>query len=217
MVGKFDRVSTSISFVGRCPLLSNLHMKNTLEKGTAKTATIALVILVIFIILGVVVYKMNDGEISDDNLTSTTTPTYTINDVTSTTTTGTKTGSQPTIPRTVAVVESPFPGGSVYHSDTYGLTIPLPAAWNGYSASISTDTYAGVSDLASIHLIGAASSLTINVFTKEQWNDIRIQETNGQVNSFGEGNYLGENKNYIFSSVGSGPDIRSILDRVRFY
>lgn len=191
-------------------------MNNTLEKGTAKTGLIALAILIIFIVLGAIVYRSDSKDTILPN--STTTPAYTLNTGTSTTSTSTVTTVYtPTTTRTVAVISSPFPGGVVYHNSTYGLTVGLPTTWNNYRVTIGQDSFAGVSNTASIYINGGTSPLTINVFTKEQWNDIRIQETNSQINSFGEGDYLGENKNYIFSSIGSGPDIQSILDRVRFY
>lgn len=194
------------------------------QKGSVSTLVIALVILVIFVIAAGTVYsKKNPSLLSLVTQGSTTTPPVYSNATTSSSGTVVNTRDSeigtPIQASYTTTLVSPFPGGSVYHNSTYGLTIPLPTSWAGYTVTTTRETFAGVTNLASIKFfVGGQNPLTINVFTKEQWNDIRIQETNSQVNGFGEGNYLGENSRYIFAtnSIG-GEEISLILTNTRFY
>jgi hypothetical protein len=191
----------------------------TLQKGSGNTAVIAIVILMLFMIGGAFVFRTYNTSTSVTATSTSQSLTDYIVDQTTGTTTNTyaQTPTPQTIVRTTLV--SPFPGGSVYRNSTYGLSVPLPASWNGYTTTEGRETFAGVTNLASIRFyLGGANPLTINVFTKEQWNDIRIQETNLQVNGYGEGSYLGENGTYIFATNSTGgAEIQSILDAIRFF
>ncbi|MES2214380.1 MAG: hypothetical protein V4465_03285 [Patescibacteria group bacterium] len=194
----------------------------SLERGSGTTATVALGILILFAILGGALYRSDYGN--DDlpkNITYGT-PSYTDDEpqVVSTTievpTGETTRVYQPGGTTVVRKAISAFPGGSSYHS-AFGLTVSLPPGWSN-TPSVGSDVYAGVPDTASIHFAGpAGQNMTINVFTKEQWNNIRIQETLGQVNAFGEGSYLGENFTYIYSVQGTASDLQNIASRVVFY
>ncbi|MDB5266308.1 MAG: hypothetical protein JWN89_123 [Parcubacteria group bacterium] len=202
-------------------------MTHTLEKGSASTAGIALGILVLFVILGGALYRSDyPGGSQPANIISGL-PQYSTNEPAAEpsvvyTTVEVPTGEtrqvyQPATTKVVNRAVSPFPGGSTYHNSAYGLTVPLPAGWSNVP-SVGADVYAGIPDTASIHFAGpGGQTLTVNVFTKEQWNNIRIQETLGQTNSFGEGNYLGENFTYIYSVQGSASDLQNISNRILFY
>lgn len=90
-----------------------------------------------------------------------------------------------------------------YHNATYGLTIPGVYA----VTPVAVSPYGGVSPVASYSFnYNGVYAFTINVFSKEEWNNIRIQETlsadAGTTNAYlGEGTYLGENKTWIFSVI----------------
>ena len=202
------------------------NTKYQLQKGSATTSLVALVILVAFLIAASVAYyhyhKMpyaltdskNGEEYSQEASTTT------VEVTTSTTTLKTVYVPARTVVRTTP--GTPFAGGSIYHNPTYNLTVYLPATYAQYTVSQGADTYTGVPDTVSLHFSGIngnANNFTINVFSMEQWNKIRTIENAAHmnVNSYGEGNYLGENFKFIYSSYGSEPQIQQILDQVRFY
>jgi hypothetical protein len=193
----------------------------TYQKGSVKTGIIALVILVVFVIVAGTVYaKKSPSLLNIINQNSTTTPvgsaSHSNGSVTNTY--GDEVGASQGATHTTSMI-SPFVGGVVYHNAQYGLTVPLPASWSDYTVVESKEAFAGVLSLASLHFyVRGQNPLTINVFTKEQWNDIRIQETNNQVNGFGEGNYLGENTTYIFATNSIGGEETSLIQsNIHFY
>lgn len=205
-------------------------MQNNLktEKGSASTAIIALVILAVFLGAGAFVYYHSDNQLvatkNNDEL-----PSYTASSssVASAiigsgveTKTELKTVYEPAHTEVVTRPSNPFPGGPVYHNSTYGLTVPLPAGWSGYSIYQNVEYFGGFPSLVSLHFnVGGTNPLTVNVFTKEQWNDIRNQENANHlnVNSLGEGIYLGENFTYIFSTQTPGASTSTILPYILFY
>lgn len=98
-----------------------------------------------------------------------------------------------------------YGSGTVFHS-VFGLTLRLPQSWRGYRVVQSREIYAGIPSTATYTFyIQDEPTLTINVFNKEQWNDIRIQDNLDLIdfgslsNYYGEGAYRGENITYIFS------------------
>ncbi len=104
-------------------------------------------------------------------------------------------------PTVISGNSSVFPGGTEYRSP-YGLTLALPANWQTYALTKNSVSYGGVTPTDSTTIrLASGPVLTINVFTKEQWNSIKTQENaaNQNVNSLGEGEYLGENATYIYS------------------
>lgn len=92
--------------------------------------------------------------------------------------------------------------GPAYRNPTYGLTIP-----GTYQVVPSQNAYAGVPTAASYAFYqNGVYAYTVNVFSKEQWNNIRIQETINTKEGIGpdylgEGRYLGENKTWIYSYI----------------
>lgn len=205
-------------------------MKNAykFQKGSTTTAIVALVILIIFLALSALVYYKYDDKVAVENPSNTVIPDYTATttvvsnpvNASGEVTTETKTVYEPEHTKVVTRPASPFPGGPTYHNSTYGLTVPLPASWNGYSVYINRESYGGFPNSNSIHFnVGGTNPLTINVFTKEQWNAIRNQENANHlnVNSLGEGMYLGENFTYIYSSQALTTEAQSILNYILFY
>jgi hypothetical protein len=209
-------------------------MKNTeYTRGSATTAVIALIILIIFLGIGGFAYyhygekyeEENTAEntaISGSSIASSTTVASAVVGAGSVTRTTTEleTVYKPAHTEVVSRPGSPFPGGSVYHNSAYGLSVPVPANWAGYSVYQNREFFGGFPSLASIHFnVAGTNPLTVNVFTKEQWNDIRNQENANHlnVNSLGEGIYLGENFTYIFSTQTLTPESQSILPYILFY
>lgn len=188
--------------------------RRSMAKGSAQTGTIALIILVIFLFIGGTVYYIYRE--TPARTTGYDTNTTTGNPII-TSTRGTL--YEPGTTQTIVTQVNPFPGGPVYKNPNYGLTISMPSTYAGYTVLNAREAFAGVYDLDSLHFYnGGVNTFTINVFTKQQWNDIRIQETNNQVNGYGEGTYLGENKNYIFSTNTTNPgQVQQIFDNILFY
>jgi hypothetical protein len=92
---------------------------------------------------------------------------------------------------------------SAYGSYPFGITVP-----RGYTTTAAaTGVYGGIQPTAAYHFYAnGAYAFTVNVFSKEQWNDIRIQETRNVKEGtgpeyLGEGRYLGENKTWIYSQL----------------
>lgn len=126
-----------------------------------------------------------------------------------------QTTSQPTI---VSDNSSVFTGGSEYRSP-YGLALAFPASWQAYAMTKNATTYGGVAAQDSTTFrLASGPVLTINVFTKEQWNRIKTQENaaNQNVSSLGEGEYLGENTTYIYSFIihDRESEVRQILGNI---
>ena len=204
-----------------------MKINTNYQKGSVNTALIALVILIIFLIAGTSIFyryrKDDEDALNNPALSGTNTNSYSDENkvvVATTSVTTLKTIYKPA--RTVVRTSpgTPFPGGQTYQSSIYGLTVFLPATYNKYTVTVGKDSYTGVSDTASLHFAGInGHDFTINVFTMEQWNKIRTIENvaNMNVNSYGEGDYLGENFKYIYSSYGPEPELQKILDQVRFY
>lgn len=100
-----------------------------------------------------------------------------------------------------ASVITAYPSGPYYHNNLFGLSVPgIYVVQNG-----ALNSYGNVAPTASYDFYYTGVKLfTINVFSKEEWNNIRIQETvqsdAGTKNAYlGEGHYLGENKTWIYS------------------
>ncbi len=107
-----------------------------------------------------------------------------------------------------------------YYNPTYGLRLKIPPSWAGYAVQTTNSAFGGLPSSNSIHFyVFGRESFVINVFTKEEWNNLRITETNNNVNSYGEGEYLGENGTFIFSSQVflNQTDVESILYTAGFY
>jgi cytoskeletal protein RodZ len=189
----------------------------TTERSKGFMATIITVVVIILIALvglGVYAYKhpSNMTMTNDSNTSTTTTSTVSENPTTTSSTVVT------TSPDTYTEV-NPFPGGTVYHNAAYRLTLALPA---GYTYAESIQEFQGMSDSDTITFSNIGQTIfSINAFTKSQWNTIRTQENlaHQNVNDLGEGNYYGENTNFIFSSTISNQptQVQSILDAGRFY
>lgn len=175
------------------------------QKGFASIV----VILIILLILGGIwwAYK-NDKPIIDttNQATENTPPTTNTVSTNSTNSNGavltpTNTSSSPNEPAVITTSSNVFPGGTQYESP-YGLTLAFPASWQAYAITKNTTSYGGVTPTDSTTFrLAEGPILTINVFTKEQWNRIKTQENaaNQNVNTLGEGEYLGENSTYIYS------------------
>lgn len=92
--------------------------------------------------------------------------------------------------------------GPAFRNETLGLTVP-----GVYEVIASQNIYAGVSATVSYNFYtNGVLAFTINTFSKEQWNDIKIQETRlaaaGNFNRYlGEGRYMGENRLWIYSYI----------------
>ncbi|MHB1330777.1 MAG: hypothetical protein ACYCY6_02310 [Minisyncoccota bacterium] len=105
--------------------------------------------------------------------------------------------------------------GPTFRSPTLGLTVP-----GAYQVIASQNVYAGVPTTISYKFYtSGVLAFTINAFSKEQWNDIRIQETRlaaaGDFNRYlGEGRYMGENKLFIYSYI---PALSTPPMSTRFY
>ncbi len=189
-------------------------MKST-QKGSGMIVGIVVVLLVLAGLL-MAYYWKKPVVLNNPNPIATTTPVLTgsNNDSKPTTSNGnTGSGTQ-----TNVVTNNVFPGGSLYQSP-FGLVLPFPANWQAYAVVKSNPSYGGFqpTDSSTIVLSGG-SVLTINVFTKEQWNKIRTEENaaNQNVNSLGEGEYLGENSTYIYSYIieGNEVEVRQVLNNV---
>ncbi|MEK9200419.1 MAG: hypothetical protein AAB909_00430 [Patescibacteria group bacterium] len=94
--------------------------------------------------------------------------------------------------------------GPAYRNTTYSLTIP----GNYEVTPTNPNSYSGVTATASYNFYTNGNlAFIVNVFSDEQWNNIRIQETmnvaeQGGTNSYkGEGRYLGENFSWVFSYI----------------
>ncbi|MBX4195471.1 hypothetical protein KW796_00740 [Candidatus Parcubacteria bacterium] len=183
------------------------------EKGSASGVVIGVVAFVVLVlaVFGVYAYK-NPVEVSYGNSQPETEIIYVATTTTSyvSTTTTLYNRSQATAPATKPRASSSGQSasayigysGTAYRNASFGLTVP-----GSHSVTVGRDAYAGVSDTASLHFYqGGVHAFQINVWSKEQWNDIRIQETmNAKQGTgptyFGEGSYLGENKTWIFSVI----------------
>lgn len=107
--------------------------------------------------------------------------------------------------------------GPAYRNTIYGLTVP-----GIYQVTESAGgVYAGVPTSASYNFYtNGVLAFTINVWSKEAWNNIRIQETinvaeTKNVNQyFGEGHFLGSNKVWIYSYI---PGSYTPPTGIRFY
>jgi hypothetical protein len=173
-----------------------------------------LLVLVIVVIIIMVLTSSHNAKISSE-IASTTSQT--------TTSTVTQTTTTVYVPPTYTTVDtngqSIFPGGIFYRNPVYNFTLSLPATWNGYSITNGSATYAGVSIANSIQFNRVGINIfTINAFSKQQWNNIRNQESHSGISSFGEGSYLGENADTIFSAItnSGASEVQSILNTVRF-
>lgn len=115
-------------------------------------------------------------------------------------------------------------GGPVYHNSVYGLTIPLPAGWEGYRVYETTGGQNGLPGNATFHFVAPGSTtdtFAVTVYSKEQWNAIRTTENYAHANTpnLGEGQYLGENFTWIYSAniFQNSPDIANSLATAVFY
>lgn len=194
------------------------------ERGSASGVVIGVIAVIVLILIGLGLYAYkNPVEVAQNGESSTrieyvatTTTTYV-----STTTTAYEpdiTARTYTAPRSQSYGGT-YASGSAYHNG-YGLTVP-----GSYTVTTGQDVYAGVYDTASLHFHlpaqagQGAQAFQINVWSKEQWNDIRIQETiNAKEGTgptyFGEGSYLGENFTWIYSVI---PGSYNPLAGIRFY
>lgn len=180
------------------------------EKGSASGVVMGIIALCLVVLIGLGIYAYsNTVTVADDSSTASSTQVVYVA-TTTTSYVATTTTTEVLVPRTSKPVAtsyvaprtntassySAYTSVNGYHSP-YGLTVP-----GNYYPTIGRDVYAGVYDTASLHFSG----FQINVFSKEEWNDIRIQETvNNKEGTgptyFGEGSYLGENKTWIFSII----------------
>lgn len=183
----------------------------TKEKG-ASSAIVILIILILGIIIGAYYWKKNPSTPT----TTTTTPsgygnTQTTGNTNETVLTPLNNTNNTNGSPAVVTPSTTVTGGSNYQFPT-GLTLALPATWQAYSITHTSPSFGGVTPADSTTFnVGGAKALTINTFTKEQWNRIRTQENaaNQNVNSLGEGTYLGENSTYIYSYTINGRDAES--------
>jgi len=170
-----------------------------------------LVIVIILLILGGIwwAYKKSETQINytvkenDTEISSSTNIGYTGGSSTDSTVLTPSNSAQSTQPTVISGNSNVFPGGTEYRSP-YGLTLALPANWQAYALTKNSVTYGGVASTDSTTIrLASGPVLTINVFTKEQWNKIKTEENaaNQNVNSLGEGEYLGENSTYIYSFI----------------
>lgn len=191
------------------------------EKGSASGIVIGVIALVLVVLIVGGIYAYNNPAVVET--ASNTEASSTIVYVASTTTSyiSTTTTTQVLVPRTPNTGSSAYIApkpqakqtalsysgysnvsyANSYHNATFGLTIP-----GNYSASSGQDTYGGISDTASLHLYyGGAQAFQVNVWSREAWSRLRNEETwnntNGGQTYFGEGTYLGENFNWIYSII----------------
>jgi hypothetical protein len=196
-------------------------------KKNQRGAASLLVIVIILLIVGGIWWayeksKTPAGYTNPINY-STSTPTTNNTSTTRSDTTSTaltpnnvaQTNTQPTI---ISGSSNVFPGGTEYRSP-YGLTLALPASWQAYALTTNTNSYGSVTPTNSTTFrLAGGPVLTVNVFTKEQWNRIKTEENaaNQNVNSLGEGEYLGENATYIYSYIihSRESEVRQILSNI---
>jgi len=192
--------------------------KNTLKNTQNGFISIIAILAIILIIGGIawIAYSARHNGITDGMATTT---------IGTTATTTTVVKVIPPHEVTVYKQVATYPGGVTFHSP-FGLTLPFPATWAGYTLIQTNESYAGVPALATYNFnVGGDRVLTINAFTKEQWNNIRIQEEQdileGETRNeyFGEGHYLGENTTYIFSYDIQGRDAetQTVVNGAVFY
>jgi hypothetical protein len=183
-------------------------------KNDQKGAASLLLIIILLLIIGGIWWSYDRGKTkttytnpinySIGTSTPSNTSTTSSNDTTDSTAlspnSNTGVTTQPTV---ISGNSNVFPGGSEYRSP-YGLTLALPASWQAYALTTNSTTYGGVTPTNSTTFrLAGGPVLTINVFTKEQWNKIKTEENaaNQNVSSLGEGEYLGENATYIYSYI----------------
>lgn len=197
-------------------------MKST-ERGQATAVVIGVAALVVFTIVGLGIYAYKNPTFglygkNDENkpkgsfydngssatssitLATSTKPTggtITVAPSRAATTTASKPASSAPKRQTATVYQS------AYGSYPFGITVP-----RGYTAAPgATGVYGGVQPTVSYNFFAnGVYAFTVNVFSKEQWNDIRIQETRNIKEGtgpeyLGEGRYIGENKTWIYSRL----------------
>ncbi len=160
----------------------------------------AVTVLVVLVLLGVAIVASK--RVVSIPTTSTETPQTVY--ITSTTTNYVSTTTTIEVPghtgETASVVNA-FQGPAA-RIPSFNLTVP-----GTYQTTASQNTYGGISTAGSYNFyVNNVLAFTINVFSKEAWSNIRIQETdaaaNGNTNAYlGEGHYLGENKDWIFADI----------------
>ena len=197
------------------------------EKGQATAVVLGVAALVILTIVGLGIYAFRNptyGLYGKDNKNKPSGSFYD-NQGTTTISTATSTKAKPTASSTISIAPSrtatstaaakpattrrvvsasPYQAvsGPAYRAPTFGLTVP-----GSYTVSVGQNVYSGVPATASYNFFsGGVYAFTINIFSKEQWNDIRIQETRNAKEGtgpdyLGEGRYLGENMTWIFSII----------------
>jgi hypothetical protein len=195
-----------------------------MKKQQQGFSSIVAVIIILLIIGGIWwAYKKSQTQTTYTNQ-----PTYNVSTTTNTgntssgvtnssvlTPNSTQNSTQPTV---ISGSSDVFPGGSEYTSP-FGLRLALPSTWQAYALTKNTVSFGGVAptDSTTFTLAGGPV-LTINVFTKEQWNRIKTKENaaNQNVNSLGEGEYLGENTTYIYSYTihDRESEVRQILNNI---
>lgn len=181
------------------------------ESGQATAVVMGVAALVLVTIVGLGIYAYRNPPLGRDyeapgkprpsnNLGSISTSTTgsTISIATSTKPSATEGRAQP---KPVAAASQAV-SGPAYHNPTFGLTVP-----GSYNVAQRQNVYGGVPTTASYDFYtGGVYAFTINVFSKEQWNNIRIQETRNMKEGtgpdyLGEGRYLGENQTWIYSII----------------
>jgi hypothetical protein len=105
-----------------------------------------------------------------------------------------------------ATVTPTSPTGVIFHDSTYGLTIDLPSNFAGYRSYITQGGPNNLSGTEEIHFVApneTSDAFVVNIFSKQQWNNIRTQENlaHQNINDLGEGNYIGENTTWIYSAT----------------
>ncbi len=104
------------------------------------------------------------------------------------------------------IAYAPVTYRTTYSTSPYGMTLPFGEG--AVLTNTSSDLYAGVPATATYtYNVGGVPKYKVNVFTKEQWNNIRIKETQEMIESdlkdlnhyYGEGRYFGESMDYIFT------------------
>lgn len=185
-----------------------------------------LLIVIVILILGGILFAYDKSKTptnySNQGINTTETPVINSNNTTNTGSTAVTPSANTSQPGSgsavITTTSNVFPGGSEYRSP-YGLALAFPASWQAYAMTKNTTSFGGVapSDSTTFRL-STGPVLTINVFTKEQWNRIKTQENaaNQNVNSLGEGEYLGENATYIYSFIihDRESEVRQVLNNI---
>ena len=195
-------------------------MKNN-QRGFASL----LVVIILVLIIGGIWWAYSKNKTpgnylnpSDNQSENSPTTSYGSNNTNSSALTPSNNNNTTNEPTVITTSSNVFPGGSEYRSP-FGLTLALPASWQAYALTKNSTTYGGVAPTDSTTFrLAEGPVLTINVFTKEQWNSIKTQENaaNLNVNSLGEGEDLGENATYVYSYIvhGRESEVRQILSNI---